>query len=67
MKTVKKCDCARCLGLPTADKKYGFDYAEIPQKHCLSCHELIGSESYKLALQVARFGQAFVFHKRCLT
>lgn len=61
----KACNCPRCLGIPTADRRWGFDRAKVPNIECLMCGKKIGRSRYLLNLTLARFGQMLFVHARC--
>lgn len=61
------CDCAGCRGIPTADPKYGYDRAEVPNTECIACGQKIGDLPYKEVTPLARFGQMFFTHYQCPT
>jgi hypothetical protein len=61
----KECDCARCRGVPTANRRWGFDEAEVPKAHCFVCDRPIGKGPYKLDTGLARFGTMLVRHEGC--
>lgn len=65
MSRRKPCDCPRCRGIPTANKRWGFDEAEVPDVKCLGCGKRIGDEPYKLDTGFARFGDMLFYHARC--
>jgi Zn ribbon nucleic-acid-binding protein len=65
VKTHVSCDCPRCRQVPTANKQWGYDEAEVPETECITCGEKIGSEPYELETVWARFGQMLFRHKRC--
>jgi len=58
-------DCARCRGLKSADKRWGFDKRAVASTPCLHCGVPIGRRHYRLVTILARFGQMFVVHKNC--
>jgi len=60
-----ECDCARCRGVSTANKQYGFDEAKVAKTLCLHCEKPIGDRSYFLVTFLARFGQMFFEHADC--
>ncbi len=61
----KPCDCPRCLGVATADAKWGFDKSLVPLVHCIHCKKPIGLEPFVLDTGLARFGTMLFVHKRC--
>lgn len=65
MSLRKPCDCPRCRGVKTADRKWGFDRALVPKVHCLFCKRPIGRRPYVLDTGLARFGDMFFIHKVC--
>lgn len=63
----EKCRCPGCLGLPTADPKYGYDRAKVPAIECIACGKPIGDEEFIEIDGMARFGIMEFQHKRCFT
>lgn len=61
----RKCDCARCRGVVSADPVYGYDRAAVPSAKCLMCDQPIGGEAWHEYPVWARFGQMFFIHDRC--
>lgn len=59
------CSCPRCLGVATADPKYGFDRAKVPDVKCLMCGKKIGPSRWRVLPMLSRFGQIFFRHERC--
>jgi hypothetical protein len=59
------CDCPRCRRVATADPKYGFDRAKVPEVDCLMCGKKIGRRRYRLVMVFARFGDMFFAHRVC--
>ena len=47
--------------------KYGYDLDAVPGIRCSRCGDPIGYEPYEEDTSLARFGQMFFYHKRCLT
>ena len=65
MSRRKPCECPRCRKVPTANKRWGFDEAEVPNVKCLVCKKKIGNEPYVVETGMARFGIMQFRHKRC--
>ena len=65
LQTHVTCDCPRCRNVPTANKMWGYDEAELPGTHCYVCDQPIGAEPYDLNTLFARFGEILVKHERC--
>lgn len=59
------CDCPRCRGVKTADRKWGFDHALVPKVHCIYCRRKIGRRKYVLSTGLARFGIMEFAHIVC--
>jgi Zn ribbon nucleic-acid-binding protein len=64
-KFIRRCYCARCQGLPTADPIYGFDRAKVAGVECLKCGRKIGRAKYEIVDTLVRLGQVFFVHTRC--
>ena len=62
----RACACARCVGLPTANKEHGFDEAKVSAMLCLECDEPIGEQPYRLVKVWSRFGQMMFEHESCI-
>jgi hypothetical protein len=65
MSVRKRCDCPRCRGIRSADRRWGFDRAKVKNVRCLRCKRRIGRRSYLLDTSLARFGNMFFIHKAC--
>jgi len=61
----KPCNCAGCLGLPSADPIWGFDLSKVHETECTHCNTPIGGEPYILDCALARFGTMLFIHERC--
>jgi hypothetical protein len=59
------CDCPRCLGVATADPRWGFDRAKVEKADCLRCGEKIGDAPYRLVTTLERFGDMLFVHEKC--
>ena len=64
-KRDRPCECPRCLGVKTADPKWGFDRAKVPKVHCMRCKRPIGKARYVLDTGLARFGTMLFYHQAC--
>lgn len=60
-----RCACARCTRSPTADPRWGFDTALVPEVDCYKCGAPIGGSSWRPVTILARFGQMLFEHQVC--
>jgi hypothetical protein len=50
----------------TANKKWGYDEAAVPEVECTKCGKKIGNAVYLLDAGFARFGNMFFLHETCV-
>lgn len=65
MRKRPPCQCARCRGVKTADRRWGFDRAKVPKMECLYCDLPIGRRRWVAVTILARFGDMMFAHAKC--